>query len=60
MNEDTAHPNDFSGTLPPSPLEGHFLASETELPGLDFRQTVVLIINHNEEDVFGLVVTRSA
>lgn len=53
-------PTDSSGTpLPPS-LEGYFLVSETELVDPNFHRTVVLLVNHNEEGAFGLVLNRPA
>jgi putative transcriptional regulator len=42
----------------PDSLEGHFLISEADLVDPNFRRTVVLIIHHNEEGAFGLVVNR--
>ncbi len=51
---------DSSGQALPESLEGHFLVSETELSDPNFKQTVVLIINHNDEGAFGLVVNRPA
>ena len=39
-------------------LPGYFLISEVELRDPDFLQTVVLMINHDEEGAFGLVVNR--
>lgn len=39
-------------------LPGYFLISEVELQEPNFRQTVVLLISHNEEGAFGLVVNR--
>ncbi|MFA7565807.1 MAG: YqgE/AlgH family protein [Alkalispirochaeta sp.] len=45
-------------THPPRDLTGHFLIAETELQDLNFFRTVVLVIQHNEEGAFGLVVNR--
>lgn len=42
----------------PQDLTGHFLISETELRDPNFFQTVVLIVTHNEDGAFGLVVNR--
>ncbi len=39
-------------------LEGHFLISEADLSDPNFHRTVVLIINHNADGAFGLVVNR--
>lgn len=51
---------DSAGTPLPRSLEGHFLISETELTDPNFYRTVVLMINHNEDGAFGLVVNRPA
>ena len=53
-------PTDSSGTPLPASLEGYFLVSETELIDPNFHQTVVLLVNHNAEGAFGLVVNRPA
>ncbi len=42
----------------PSSLKGYFIISETNMPDPNFFQTVVLIMEHNEEGAFGLVVNR--
>ena len=42
----------------PNWLEGFFLVSEADLVDPNFRRTVVLIIHHNEEGAFGLVLNR--
>ena len=55
---DGAGLTDSSGTSLPSSLEGYFLVSETELNDPNFDHTVVLMINHNDEGAFGLVVNR--
>lgn len=39
-------------------LTGHFLISEVSLGDPNFRRTVVLMIDHNDEGAFGLVVNR--
>ena len=39
-------------------LKGHFLISEVGLDEPNFRRTVVLIISHDAESAFGLVVNR--
>lgn len=44
----------------PENLRGHFLIAETELQDPNFFRTVVLIIHHNEEGAFGLVVNRGS
>lgn len=44
----------------PESLEGYFLISETELMDPNFFRTVVLILQHNEDGAFGLVVNRQA
>ena len=59
MNNDGI-PTDSSGTPLPATLEGYFLVSETELVDPNFHRTVVLLVNHNEEGAFGLVVNRPA
>jgi putative transcriptional regulator len=51
-------PRDSSGTPLPASLEGYFLISETELLDPNFYRTVVLIVSHNDEGAFGLVVNR--
>lgn len=45
---------------PDSPrfLAGHFLISEIDLRDPNFKHTVVLMITHDEEGAFGLVVNR--
>ena len=53
-------PTDSSGAPLPASLEGYFLVSETELTDPNFHRTVVLIISHNPEGAFGLVVNRKA
>jgi len=53
-------PTDSSGSPIPASLEGYFLISETELVDPNFHRTVVLLVNHNEEGAFGLVVNRPA
>ncbi len=47
-----------SNTTPPRWLTGSFLISEVDLQEPNFRQTVILIITHDEEGAFGLVVNR--
>lgn len=42
----------------PMDLTGHFLMAETELQDPNFFRTVVLVVHHNEEGAFGLVVNR--
>ena len=49
---------DSSGTPLPANLEGYFLVSETELLDPNFYKTVVLIVSHNGDGAFGLVVNR--
>lgn len=44
----------------PESLEGYFLISEAELTDPNFFRTVVLILQHNEDGAFGLVVNRQA
>jgi putative transcriptional regulator len=39
-------------------LAGHFLISEIDLKDPNFRRTVVLMITHDEQGAFGLVVNR--
>ena len=39
-------------------LEGYFLISETELMDPNFIRTVVLLIQHDDEGAFGLIVNR--
>lgn len=42
----------------PKSLEGYFLISEVELMDPNFYRTVVLLVKHDEEGAFGLVVNR--
>ncbi|MCF7929298.1 MAG: YqgE/AlgH family protein [Spirochaetales bacterium] len=49
------HENNYQ---PPRYLGGHFLISETELMDPNFHKTVVLMIDHNDDGAFGLVVNR--
>ena len=42
----------------PSDLSGYFLISEANMPDRDFFQTVVLILEHNQNGAFGLIVNR--
>ena len=60
MNSDMPFRTDSSGTPVPASLDGYFLISETELSDPNFHRTVVLIVNHNEEGAFGLVLNRPA
>lgn len=46
------------GGAVPADLSGYFLIAETELQDPNFFRTVVLIISHNEEGAFGLVLNR--
>lgn len=41
-------------------LSGHFLIAETELQDPNFFRTVVLLLHHNREGAFGLVVNRES
>ncbi len=42
----------------PRYLEGHFLISEADLMDPNFHRTVILIVHHNKEGAFGLVLNR--
>ncbi|MFP4329938.1 MAG: YqgE/AlgH family protein [Spirochaetaceae bacterium] len=42
----------------PKSLAGHFLISEADLMDPNFYRTVVLMVEHNEDGAFGLVVNR--
>ena len=42
----------------PASLAGYFLISDTELVDPNFYRTVVLLIHHDDEGAFGLVVNR--
>lgn len=42
----------------PSSLKGYFLISETNMSDPNFYRTVILILEHNDEGAFGLVVNR--
>ena len=50
--------NDSPPTGDPENLAGCFLVSEIALGDPNFRHTVVLMITHNEQGAFGLVVNR--
>ncbi len=41
-------------------LKGYFLISEANMLDPNFKRTVVLIIEHNEEGAFGLIVNRKS
>ena len=41
-------------------LKGYFLISETTMLDPNFKHTVVLIIEHNEDGAFGLIVNRKS
>ncbi len=60
MNSDIPFRTDSSGTPIPATLDGYLLVSETELMDPNFHRTVVLIVNHNNEGAFGLVLNRPA
>ena len=49
---------DGSEPQPPRWLSGYFLISEVELDDPNFQRTVVLLIKHDAEGAFGLVVNR--
>lgn len=51
---------DSSGSLLPESLRGYLLISETELMDPNFHRTIVLMIDHNDEGAFGLVLNRPA
>ncbi|MBX7058069.1 MAG: YqgE/AlgH family protein [Leptospirales bacterium] len=51
-------PSGHGGPRYPSSLKGYFLISESNMPDPNFFQTVVLMLEHNEEGAFGLVVNR--
>lgn len=42
----------------PSNLSGYFLISEANMADSNFSQTVVLVLEHNKEGAFGLIVNR--
>ncbi len=44
----------------PKNLTGYFLISSTDLSDPNFYRTVVLIVEHNEDGAFGLVVNRQS
>lgn len=50
--------DELSEPTKPESLKGRFLISEANMADPNFRQTVVLMIEHNEEGAFGLVVNR--
>ncbi|GIX42635.1 MAG: transcriptional regulator [Leptospiraceae bacterium] len=41
-------------------LKGYFLISETTMLDPNFKHTVVLLIEHNEEGAFGLIVNKKS
>lgn len=44
----------------PESLKGKFLISEANMQDPNFRQSVVLMVEHNDEGAFGLVVNRQS
>ena len=44
----------------PASLKGHFLISESNMMDPNFKQTVVFMVEHNDEGGFGLVVNRQS
>ena len=44
----------------PSSLKGHFIISESNMSDPNFHQTVVLMLEHNSQGAFGLVVNRKS
>ncbi|SIQ71488.1 putative transcriptional regulator [Alkalispirochaeta americana] len=51
--------DDRTGAHPPD-LTGYFLIAETDLQDPNFFRAVVLLVDHNEEGAFGLVVNRES
>ncbi len=51
---------EFGENTWPEKLNGHFLISEANMSDPNFYRTVVLIIEHNVEGAFGLVVNRKS
>ena len=43
---------------PPRWLTGHFLISEADMIDPNFHRTVVLLVNHDREGAFGLIVNK--
>ncbi len=41
-------------------FKGHFLISKSDLFDPNFHQTVVLLLEHNQEGAFGLIVNRAS
>jgi putative transcriptional regulator len=60
MSSNDAFLTDSSGSAVPESLRGYLLISETELMDPNFHRTVVLIVDHNHEGAFGLVLNRPA
>lgn len=58
MGDDTAQENDPESPNTPRYLDGFFLVSEIALMDPNFRHTVVLMITHDDNGAFGLVVNR--
>lgn len=44
----------------PESLSGHFLIAETDLQDPNFFRTVVIIVQHNGDGAFGLVINRKS
>ena len=57
-NKDTSWANGDSQSA--KSLKGKFLISETSMADPNFQRTVVLIIEHNADGAFGLVVNRQS
>lgn len=48
------------GSPSPPDLTGYFLIAETDLQDPNFFRAVVLLVDHNEEGAFGLVINRES
>src|SRR5512136_2453845 len=58
MSDNDPTPGDEDPPEPKKFLGGSFLVSEIALMDPNFRQTVVLMISHDDNGAFGLVVNR--
>ena len=52
--------SEMGNNMHPESLKGYFIISESNMLDPNFFQTVVLLIEHNSDGAFGLVVNRRA
>ncbi len=60
MSKEDRSADNPSGRWFPENLAGYFLISSTDLNDPNFYRTVVLIVEHNSDGAFGLVVNRQS